>query len=62
MIKEEVTKLVANVFPVYIQNFIDFVLSDFDIVDLYDFISTWLFDQISLNKAQVRLMIWEVRG
>lgn len=61
MIKEEVTKLIANIFPAYIQNFIDFVLSDIDIVDLYDFISTWLFDQISLNKAQVRLMIWEVR-
>jgi hypothetical protein len=62
MIKEEVTKLVESVFPAYIQNFIDFVLSDVNIVDLYDFISTWLFDQISLNKAEVRLMVWEVRG
>lgn len=61
-IKEEVLNLVENVFPAYIQNFIDFVLSDVDIVDLYDFISTWLFDQISLNKAEVRLMVWEVRG
>ena len=62
LIKEEVMKLVVNIFPAYIQNFIDFVLSDIDIVDLYAAVSTWLFDQISLNKAEVRLMIWEVRG
>ncbi len=46
----------------YIKSFIGFIFEEKDAVDLYDFVLTWLFDQISLNKAEVRLMVWEARG
>lgn len=55
------TTLDSIVLP-YIENFISFIFEDADAVDIYNFVLTWLFDQISINKAEVRLMVWEVRG
>ena len=61
-IKTEIENMLDSVVLPYIKSFIDFVFEEMDAVDIYNSIASWLFDRISINKAEVRLMVWEVRG
>ena len=62
ILKENVTRLVHSYLDPAITYFVDKV---FDAVDLMmnfvDMLCDWLFDHISINKAEVMLTIWEVR-
>jgi hypothetical protein len=63
-IKENVTSIVASFMDPYIQYFVDSVFESIDIDVLIDFeemISNWLFERISLNKAEVVLTVWVTR-
>lgn len=61
-IKTEIENTLDSVALPYIESFIDFIFEEMDAIDMYNFVAIWLFDRISVNKAEVRLMIWEVRG
>jgi hypothetical protein len=61
-IKSEVKKMLDFIVLEYVESFIDFIFEERDAVDIYNFVACWLFDRISLNKAEVRLTIWGVRG
>ena len=61
-IRDEIEKKIEKIVSPYIQNFVDVIIQDADYIDLYDFLTGWLFDRISINRAEVSLMIWEVRG
>ncbi len=63
-IKENVTSIVASFMDPYIQYFVDsvFELIDIDVlIDFEEMISNWLFERISLNKAEVVLTVWVTR-
>jgi len=63
-IKENVTSIVASFMDLYIQYFVDsvFELIDIDVlIDFEEMISNWLFERISLNKAEVVLTVWVTR-
>lgn len=62
MIKEQVTALVKNYLDPYIEAFVNSVFDVIDtIVDFTEMLTDWLFDRISLNKAEMMLTIWVVR-
>ncbi len=62
MIKEQVTALVKNYLDSYIETFVTSVFDVIDkIVDFTEMLMDWLFDRISLNKAEMMLTIWVVR-
>ena len=64
-IKENVTNMISSFLDPYIQNFVDsiFELIDIDqVVEVTELLTDWLFERISLNKAEVVLTIWEARG
>ena len=64
-IKENVTNMISSFLDPYIQNLVNrvFELIDIDqVVEITELFSDWLFERISLNKAEVVLTIWEARG
>ncbi len=61
-IKTEINNIVSGFIDPYIQNFIDVVFNQSNTLDIPGFLSEWLFDRISINKAKVNLVVWEVRG
>ena len=61
-IKDEVINLVGGFIQPYIDGFTDYLLDQFNFIDIYSSFSEWLFDLISINEAEVTLSIWEVRG
>jgi len=61
-IKNEIEISLDSIVSPYIKNFINVVFEGFDTIDIYNFVLTWLFDRISINKAEVRLIVWEARG
>lgn len=58
----EIENMLDSVVLPYIESFIDFVFEEIDTIDIYNFVLSWLFDRISINKAEVRLTVWEARG
>ncbi|RLF33656.1 MAG: hypothetical protein DRM98_01920 [Thermoplasmata archaeon] len=60
-IKNEVSTLISSFINLYIKDFIDSVFDQINTIDIYGFLSEWLFDRISVNKAEVSLIVWEVR-
>ncbi len=51
-----------NYFDPYIETFVTSVFDVIDtIVDFTEMLMDWLFDRISLNKAEMMLTIWVVR-
>ncbi len=62
IIKEQVTAFVKNYLDPYIETFVTSVFDVIDtIVDFTEMLMDWLFDRISLNKAEMMLTIWVVR-
>ena len=70
MVKEKAGSIVAGFLDDYVQCFIESLsqlieqgLSDFDALmkEVKSYISKWLFERISLNKAVVTLTVWAVR-
>jgi hypothetical protein len=61
-IKTEVKNIIDGFIDPYIQNLIDYIFNQIDVIDIYDLLSEWLFDRISINKAEVTLTVWKVRG
>ncbi len=63
-VSENVTRIVKDFIEPYIQNFIDTLFEDVSIVDIhfvYNLLNEWIFDRISINKAEVTLSVWGVR-
>ena len=58
----EIENMLNSVVLPYIESFIDFVFEEIDTIDIYNFVLSWLFDRISINKAEVRLTVWGARG
>jgi hypothetical protein len=62
MIQENVTILIKNFLDPHIEMFVTTVFDIIDAtMDFAEMIIDWLFDRISLNKAEVTLTIWVVR-
>jgi len=61
-IKTEIYNIVCGFIDPHIQNFIKVVFDQTYNLDIYDLLSEWLFDRVSINQAEVTLMVWEVRG
>lgn len=62
LIKEHVTNLVMAYLNSLLETFIEYLLDIVDsIVDFTGILIDWLFEQLSLNKAEVMLTIWVVR-
>jgi len=70
-VKENASRIVGGFLDEYIEYFVDsvFILIEQSFDDIYTLVkdvkgllSTWLFERISLNKAEVVLTVWEVRG
>lgn len=61
-IKEQVTMLVSTFLDSLLETFIEHLLDIVDsIIDFTAMLIDWLFDQLSLNKAEVMLTVWMVR-
>ena len=63
-IKENVTNMIAGFVEPYIQDFVDSVFELINIsrlIDFEDMITNWLFERISLDRAEVVLTVWVVR-
>jgi hypothetical protein len=62
MIKEQITVLIKGYLDPIIETFVDTLFTVLDTIrDFTEMLMDWLFDRISLNKAEVMLTIWVVR-
>jgi hypothetical protein len=62
MIKEKITILLKNFLDPLLETFVAYVFDFIDtMIDFTNMLIDWLFDRISLNKAEVVLTIWVVR-
>jgi hypothetical protein len=62
MIKEQITVLIKGYLDPIIETFVNSIFTVIDtIIDFTEMLVDWLFDRISLNKAEMMLTIWVVR-
>ncbi|MFH1100649.1 MAG: hypothetical protein V1726_01245 [Methanobacteriota archaeon] len=63
MIKENVTVLVKSFLDPYLTFFVETVFNYLDEgLEFVDLLCDWLFDRLSISKADITLTIWEARG
>jgi phage-related protein len=62
VIKEQITALIQGYIDSLVETFVSSIFDVIDmIIDFREMLIDWLFDGISLNKAEVMLTIWVVR-